>query len=204
MMDPRYPTEKQDTDRDGVDDRVEGRVDADRTGVDDRVEHRHYPDRPAYQEDRVVRPGFDWAGMAVRVLLTLLGAAGLIVSAFMDWIDGTTAVNLDIRAFWEATFDQESATFIATVGFVMIVLGLLVIVGMAPRSGWLTSLAGALAIAAFVLFAIQVYRADRTFNDIDPGAWVALAGGVLALIGGFFGARRAVVAAEPTTVVEEP
>ncbi|MGH2572247.1 MAG: hypothetical protein ACRDGU_01965 [Actinomycetota bacterium] len=203
MIDPRYPTERQDADRDGVDDRAEGRVDADRDGVDDRVEHRHYADRPAVREERVVRPGFDWAGMAVRVLLTLLGAAGLIVSAFMDWIDGTTAVNLDIRALWEATFDQESATFIATVGFVMIVLGLLAIVGMAPRSGWLTGLAGALAIAAFVLFAIQVYRADRTVQDIDPGAWVALAGGALALIGGFFGSRRVVVAGEPP-VVEVP
>jgi hypothetical protein len=200
MVDPRSPTDRQDADRDGVDDRVETRVDADRDGVDDRAEHRHAVDRPAHREERVVRPGFDWAGMAVRIMLTALGAAGLIVSAFMDWIDETTAVNLDIRAFWEGTFDQESATFIATVGFVMIVLGLLAIVGLAPRSGWLTSLAGALAIAAFVLFAIQVYRADRTIEDIDPGAWVGLAGGVLALIAGFFGSRREVVTTEPAVV----
>jgi hypothetical protein len=176
--------------------------DADADHVDDRVEHEH-PERVAAHEGTVARPGMDWAGMATRVLLTLVGAAGLIVSAFMDWIQGSSGVNLDVTALWESGFDQESETFIATVGFVAIVLGLLAILGLAPRSGWLTRIAGALGIVLFVLFAIQVYRADLAVEDIQAGAWVALAAGVVALIGGFFGTRQAVVATTHPTVIEE-
>jgi hypothetical protein len=168
------------------------------------TDHEEHPPGTVHsRETTVAHPAWDWAGMAVRVVLTLVGAAGLVVSAFMDWINGTTAVNLDIRSLWESGFEGESETFIATVGFVAIVLGLLAIVGLAPRSGWLTRIAGALGIVLFVLFTIQVYRADLAVDDIDPGAWVALAGGLVALVGGFFGARRAVVAT-PTgpTVVE--
>ena len=140
--------------------------------------------------------------MIVRILLTLVGAAGLIIGGFLDWFQGNTGVDLDIRAFWETTFQKQDSTFVATVGFVMIVLGLLAIVGMAPRSGWLTRFAGALAIAGIVLFLIEVYRADQTVTDVQVGASLALFGGIVALIGGFFGTRAAVVAPAGTTVVE--
>jgi hypothetical protein len=112
----------------------------------------------------------------------------MIISAFLQWF-GRVGVNLDVRAFWESNFGRRSGTFVATVGFVMIVLGLVAILGLAPRSGWLTRLAGALAIAAFVLFVIEVYRGNGDIRDADVGAWIALAGGVVALIGGFFGTR---------------
>ena len=140
--------------------------------------------------------------MAVRVLLTLVGAAGLIIGAFLDWFQGTTGVDLDIRALWQTTFSKQSSTFVETVGFVMIVLGLLAIIGLSPRSGWLTRFAGALGIAGFILFLIEVYRANQTVADVKVGAWVALIGGIVALIGGFFGTRVAVVAPAGTAVVE--
>jgi hypothetical protein len=165
--------------------------------------HEHVePEHPHVTEPVAARRGWNVAGLGVRVLLTLAGAAGLIVGAFLEWIVGAEGVDLDIRAFWQTTFDTDTSTFVETVGFVMIVLGLLAIVGMAPRSGWLTRFAGALAIAGFVLFLIEVYRADQTVADVRAGAWVALAGGVVALIGGFFGTRAAVVTPAGTTVVE--
>src|SRR5438309_6450718 len=81
-------------------------------------------------------------------------------------------------------------------GFAMVVLGLVALLGLAPRSGWLTRFAGALGIIGFALFAIQVSRAHMTFpGSIDAGAWVSLAGGIVALLGGFFGSR--VVVTEP-------
>ena len=88
----------------------------------------------------------------------------------------------------------------------MLVLGLLAIVGLAPRTGWLTSLAGALGIAVFVMLLVQLYRApgNLTVSDLDPGAWLGLAGSVVALIGGFFGARTTTVVTTtpgPTAVV---
>jgi hypothetical protein len=165
--------------------------------------HDHVePEHPHVTEPVTARRGWNVAGLGVRILLTLAGAAGLIVGAFLDWIDGITGVDLDVRSFWQTTFDTETSTFLETVGFVMIVLGLLAIIGLAPRSGWLTRFAGALGIAGFVLFLIEVYRADQTVADVQAGAWLALAGGVVALIGGFFGTRAAVVATTGTTVVE--
>lgn len=161
--------------------------------------------RTAAPAPTAARAGWSIVGLLVRIVLTLAGAAGLIVGAFLDWFQGNTGVDLDIRAFWQTTFDRQSSTFIETVGFVMIVLGLLAIVGLAPRSGWLTRFAGALGIAGFILFLIEVYRADLTVADVKIGAWLALAGGIVALIGGFFGTRTVGVAPAGTTgTVAEP
>ena len=125
-----------------------------------------------------------------RVLLTCLGAAGMIVGAFMTWLTGINGTSLTWNAFWSTNFDV--ARFLTTVGAIFILLGLLALVGLAFRTGWLTRLAGALGIVGFVLFAIQVFRASGDQN-IQGGAWLALIGSVLALIGGFLGSRREVV-----------
>jgi len=178
--------------------------------ADPAYEHEHEHVEPAHTHTAAAAPttatrsGWGIVGLIVRIILTLAGAAGLIIGAFLDWFQGNTGVDLDIRAFWQTTLDKQSSTFIETVGFVMIVLGLLAIVGLAPRSGWLTRFAGALGVAGFVLFLIEVYRADQTVADLRVGAWVALAGGVVALIGGFFGTRTMVAPAGTTgpTVVE--
>jgi hypothetical protein len=160
--------------------------------------------RPTYPAAPVAtRAGWDWRSMVVRGVLTLIGAAGMIVGAFMDWTGGRSGVNLGIRSLWTTEFSTSGASFVATVGFAFIVLGLLAIVGLAPATGWLTRLAGALGIAGFVLFAIEIYRANLTASDIQAGAWVALAGSVVALVGGFLGGHRAVVAAAPTQTVVE-
>src|SRR5207253_10232121 len=82
-------------------------------------------------------------GLVVRIVLTLLGAAGMIVGAFLKWIHGITGVQLDARALWRTEF-LNTSTFVRTAGFVVIVLALLAIVGLAPRGGWLTRLAGVL------------------------------------------------------------
>jgi uncharacterized membrane protein YecN with MAPEG domain len=141
-------------------------------------------------------------GLVGRVVLTLAGAAGLVVGAFLEWWHSTAGTNLTNKAFYQTTFSTEG-NFVATAGFVAIVLGLVAVVGLATGSGWLSRLAGALAIAAFVLYAIEVYRADTSLSAIGVGAWLALAGGVVALIGGFLG-RQIVVAAGPVrTVVDD-
>jgi hypothetical protein len=131
-------------------------------------------------------------GLAARVVLTLLGAAGLVVGAFMDWWRDTVGTDLTVKAFYQTTFGSTD-NFVQSVGFVSIVLGLAAVVGLASASGWLTRLAGALGVAAVVLFGIQVYRNSSDLNAIDLGAWLALAGSVVALFAGFLG--------RPTTVV---
>src|SRR5437764_6805292 len=138
-------------------------------------------------------------GLFARILLTLAGAAGLIIGGFMNWTRGFAGTDMSGRAFYQSTFVHDG-TFVTTVGFVMIVLGLLAIVGLAPRSGWLTRLAGALGIVGFVLFVIELQRANASvMSSIDLGAWLALAGGVVALVGGFFGTRLVATAAPAGT-----
>ncbi len=154
----------------------------------------------------VVRSRVGWATLAIRLVLTLLGAAALVVSAFLEWIRDIEGVNLDIEAFWQRRFGRDTDVFLATVGFAMIVLGLLAIIGLAPRTGLLTRLAGVLGIAGFVLFVIEVYRSDGDIRDVQVGAWVALAGSVLALAAGFFYPRTEITAAPgpPADTVVEP
>jgi hypothetical protein len=138
-------------------------------------------------------------GLLARVLLTLLGAAGMIIGGFLNWTNGMNGVDLSYRAFYQTSFVHDG-NFITTVGFAMIALGLVGLVGLAPRSGWLTRLAGALGIVGFVLFVIQLTRANASMpGSIDMGAWIALAGSIVALIGGFFGTRTVVVAPAGTT-----
>jgi hypothetical protein len=134
------------------------------------------------------------SGLVGRVVLTLAGAAAMVLGAFLNWWHGTAGTSLTNHAFYQETFGT-TGNFVATAGFVSIVLGLVALVGLASGSGWLTRLAGALGIVAVVLYGIQVYRADTSLTAMSVGAWVALAGGVVALIGGFMGRPTAVVAA---------
>jgi hypothetical protein len=130
-----------------------------------------------------------WSGgMAVRGVLTLLGAGGLIVGAFLDWINGIAGTQLAVKALWSTNFATTNA-FFQTAGFVMIVIGALSIVSLAAATGWLTRLIGALGIVAFIMFAIEVYRATGD-QVIQAGAWVGLGGAVVVLIAGFSGVRR--------------
>jgi hypothetical protein len=141
------------------------------------------------------------AAIGTRIALTLAGAAGLIVGAFMDWTRSIPGTKLDVRAFWTTDF-QSTETFVRTAGFAMIVVGLVAVVGLAMGTGWLTRLAGAVAVVGFVLFAIEVYRSSAD-DMIDVGAWLVLAGGIVALIAGFVGPRPVVTQPTTTVVVDE-
>lgn len=135
---------------------------------------------------------------ALRIVLTVLGGGLLIASAFLDWLafeDAPKGTEVPIQFLWSPS-EREVPEFATSLGLVVIVLGLLAIVGLVPRSGWLTSLAGLLAIAVFVLSVITLYRtggegAHLGIDDLAVGVWFVLGGGVVALIGGLFGRRPA-------------
>ena len=119
--------------------------------------------------------------MAGRVLLTLIGATGLIVGAFMQWFKGMSGTRLSLQALYTHPFHSESH-MPATVGFAVLVLAFLALVGLAT-SGWLTRLAGSLGIAVFILMIIQLYLPHAQFLP-GPGPWLVLAGGMVAAVGG--------------------
>ena len=135
---------------------------------------------------------------AQSMLFTLVGAAGMIVGAFLDWIrpDGIGGTEIGYRAFYDRGFTTD-ATFLRSAGFVAILIGLVAILGLAFRSGWLTRLAGALGIIAFALFTITLYRIDMELpTSLGVGAWVMLGGGIVTLFGGFFATRPRVVVSD--------
>jgi hypothetical protein len=161
---------------------------------DDDTGHPHSTDvvtaHDTTPEAAVVGPGP--GAVMGRVLFTVLGAAGMIVGSFLEWVGGETATQLSYRVFFQPAPDAETV-FITSAGAVIIAIAILAVLGLSAN--WLTRLAGALGIAAFVLFAISVYRAETSsafLESIQIGAWLTLAGSVVALIGGFIGTRRVV------------
>lgn len=143
-------------------------------------------------------------GQIGRLIATLIGAAALIVGAFPQWTRGVTADNLTNRALFQTDFAVQT-DIVRTAGGIAVVIGILALIGLADRTGWVTRLAGALGVVLFVLFAIEIYRASghsfsTAWNDLQPGAWLPLAGGIVLLVGGLFGSRPLV---EVPTVIEE-
>jgi hypothetical protein len=137
--------------------------------------------------------------LAVRVILSVGAAVLLLLGSFLEWTDGTDGSALSIQALWET--DPGTAGFFASAGLVTAICGALIILGLAFKGGWLTRFAGAAALVTFTLVVIQQGRAGNldTLADVGLGLWMVLAGGVLALIGGFFPTTRTVV----TTATEE-
>jgi hypothetical protein len=136
--------------------------------------------------------------LVTRMVLTVLGGAAMILGAFLDWFPADQAGGVGTEGTatsWSAFYSTDNpfgASFFASAGFVAIVLGVLALLGLAFRTGWLTRTAGALGIVAIVLYAITLYRvpgADYGLGEIGLGAWLVVGGGVLALIGGFMGTR---------------
>lgn len=139
------------------------------------------------------RPGLE----AGRLILTLLGAAGLIVGAFLDWTRDTAATRITGRSLIQTDFATRS-DLVKTVGGLAILLGLIAVVGLIDRTGWLSRLAGALGIVLFILFTVEVYRS--AVHSLQAGAWLALAGGVVLIIGGMLAPRTP---EELPTILEE-
>jgi hypothetical protein len=157
---------------------------------------------PAYTRPTVVQQPTPRAGMgslALRIGLTLLGAGGLIFGSLMDWLRTVAGTNVAVGSFWGSPGTTEA--FLRSAGFVTIVLGLLAIVGLAPRSGWLTRLAGALGLVAAIMVVIQVYRAPgpASIGDLGIGYWLVVAGSIVALVGGFMGTRYHVAYTAPAS-----
>lgn len=186
-------------------------------------------DERTHEETPVVAPATTTAavdvgpsagGLSARIFLTLVGTAGIIVGTFLRWfnfpgqglfegtpegagVPGSAGIEWNWSVLY-STDDPFDASFFTSIGFIAIVLGLLAVLGLALRTGWLTRLAGALAIVIVILYAISLYRvpaedADGGFGiaQIGIGAWLVALGGLIVLIAGFLGSRRVVSATVP-------
>lgn len=136
--------------------------------------------------------------LVVRVILSVGAAVLLLVGSFLEWAQGTEGSALAVQSYWET--DAGTAGFFSSAGLVTAICGAVIILGLAFKGGWLTRFAGAVALVAFTLVVIQLGRAGSldTLQDVGIGLWLVLAGGVLALVGGFFPTTRTVTAAATT------
>lgn len=162
-----------------------------------RAIHQHDSDTTTTESRAVGTSPSPW--LAVRVIFSIGAAVLLLVGSFLEWADGTDGSAMAIQSYWE--IDAGSAGFLASAGLVTAICGAVIILGLAFRGGWLTRFAGAVALVAFTLVVIQLGRAGSldSLESVGIGLWLVLAGGVIALIGGFFPATRT-VAAETATV----
>jgi hypothetical protein len=158
------------------------------------------PHEEGHVHDESVPPTAPATSIGARLILTLVGAAAMIVGVFLDWLGGPAAgtqngLDAPVEVFWSADVTGD-VNFLTSAGFVVIVLGLLVILGAAMSTGWLSRLGAVLGIIAVVLFTITLYRvegAELGVGDLGLGLWVILVGSILALVGGFAQQRPAVV-----------
>jgi hypothetical protein len=174
----------------------------------DTGEHTHTDDAPGHTHEAAparregVEVGPSGSGTAARVIFTLLGAAGMIIGAFLPWFKdvapaeiGLDGVEVSYSVFY-STDDPFGASFFTSAGLIAIVLGVLALLGLVFRTGWLTTLAGVLGIVAVALVVITLYRVEGQDFDIfntGGGLQLVLAGAILSVIGGFFGARPRIV-----------
>ena len=182
-MERRYADEPVETD-DRVD-LIRDDAPRDRPVVVDRAARDERVRRTEVSREHVVRTSPAVGTSIARIVLTLAGAAAMIVSAFLVWTGTTRASALAFRALYQAT-TARSGSLLASVGAVMIALGVAAVIGLAWHSGWLTRVAGALGVVAFILFVITLSRVGAALpGAIGVGAWIALAGSILALVAGF-------------------
>jgi uncharacterized membrane protein YidH (DUF202 family) len=155
---------------------------------------RTTPERVGERREEVVT-FMPVGSMLGRLILTLIGAALLIVGAMLDWVNGIVGTSMSWEAFYRTTLSGGSR-FITSAGAIVIGVAILGLIGLATKGGWLIRLAGALGIVAFVLFLIQAIRADvvNAVDDLQVGLWLILAGGVVTVIGGFLGGMKTVAA----------
>ena len=123
-------------------------------------------------------------GVTSRILLTTLGAAGLIVGAFLNWTRDMQGTHMTWKSVYQDSFGSTN-DIVQSIGGISILVGLIAVLGLADASGWLIRLAGAVGVVGSVLFIIQVQRSSD--HGMQIGLWFALIGSVLCIMGGLTG-----------------
>jgi hypothetical protein len=123
--------------------------------------------------------------VALFLLLSLLGAVAVGVSAFMSWIGDRSATAIPVRDLFG--FTRESAGFFVSIGLVLLVLAVLGLVATLSVSRWLLAVAGVVGLAVVVTWIVQLSLDDVGLSDFEPGVWLALGGSALMLLASWLG-----------------
>lgn len=163
-------------------------------------EHEHEEEREHRAEPAQPPPpppaGAGMGAISVRLALTVIGAGVMILGVFLGWLSAEfgspNGTEVGYEVFW-STDPSSDPGFFTSAGALVILVGLVTLGGAAFPTGFLSRIGAILGIVAFALFVITLYRvedADLSITDIGIGMWLILAGGVVALVGGFMGSAR--------------
>jgi uncharacterized membrane protein YecN with MAPEG domain len=133
------------------------------------------------------------ARVVLRLALVAIGAAGLLVGAFLEWVNGIDGIDLSNRVFVRADI-TTTTRFVESSGFVAMAIALVAVLGLALVSGWIIRLAGIAGIIAFVLSLISLARIQEPSlpQGIGVGLWMLLAGSIVIVLAGFVPTKRTV------------
>jgi hypothetical protein len=133
------------------------------------------------------------ARVVLRLALVAIGATGLLVGAFLEWVNGIDGIDLSNRVFVRADI-QTTTRFVESSGFVAMAIALVAVLGLALVSGWIIRLAGIAGIIAFVLSLISLARIQEPSlpQGIGVGLWMLLAGSIVIVLAGFVPTKRTV------------
>jgi hypothetical protein len=145
-----------------------------------------------------IQESMDWRPVW-RVLLTLLGAALMIIGVFVPWSAGPLLTGIDFTA---TQVDQLSDQFdliqlpdvltqpVATAGAAIILAALVAVIGLFGPKGRLTRWAAAIGAVLAAGFVVSAAINTIVVARIDVGSFVVLIGCACAFIGGYLAPKR--------------
>ena len=114
-------------------------------------------------------------------ILVVVGGAMMIAASLLNWAGPVRGTHTHIRSLWDPEFTTSG--LIRSVGFAMILLGAVAIVGLLAKTKWVSLIAGLVGIAVAVLFLVEVQRGSAGLEQVGAGVWLSLAGAACVLIG---------------------
>lgn len=129
------------------------------------------------------------AGATPRILLSALGAAGLVAAAFQNWTRNFQGTDVSWRSLYRDAIGTTD-DIVQSIGGAAILLAVIAVMGFADDSGWVVRLVGVTGLVGSAVFVVQVHRSSD--HGLQAGVWFALAGSLLCVIGGLYRSDRAV------------
>jgi hypothetical protein len=121
------------------------------------------------------------------LLLSLLGVAALVVSAFSNWIADRAATEIPVADLFGLT--DDAASFGVSIGLVLLVVAAVGLVATLVVSRVLQAIAGVVGLVVAGDWIFQALVGDVSIGDIRLGAWLALGGSVLLVLASWLGRR---------------
>lgn len=117
-----------------------------------------------------------------------IGGVAIVLGALLHWAGPVAGTQTNVRALWDPALVRDATVF-RTIGFAMVILGVVAVIGAITRSTRMTSIAGLLAVVSVLLFGISILRGSGNLLDINIGPVVCLLGGVTVLSADFLAGR---------------